>query len=341
MRDFNASWSCWSQLCLTIIAAKADLIKYMEQAWTTIAAAKIQVLKTVMMVCWIIPAHYTHVLDLMTHMGSWKTLFLHKHVWQQEVPDSKNSPFHSLLFQSCLNICLFYMHVKNILIQKFVTELVVAIAEVWQGHDAGWDYSHDQGAGGAFGKLQFPANLHSQDVTEQICWMDPETRPLKCWKGSFLHKQALQTSCKSILYFCRKKTEFSQKEELTRVSTLGPSLQMTYNVKENSQGVINLEQLDHVNPNAYGSSISDQATTSASDIHRSSSSPPSQLLRSSSLSNCSLILVGFLFLSWISTYEEDNQLLKTVVGHVWSQQWAELSITRLVRYMEWSCGWCD
>jgi hypothetical protein len=34
-------------------------------------------------------------------------------------------------------------------------------------------------------------------------------------------------------------------------------------------------------------------------------------------------------------------LLKTVVGHVWSQQWAELSITRLVRYMEWSCGWCD
>ncbi len=205
MRDFNASWSCWSQLCLTIIAAKADLIKYMEQAWTAIAAAKIQVLKTVMMVCWIIPAHYTHVLDLMTHMGSWKAFFLHKHVWQQEVPDSKNSPFHSLLFQSCLNICLFYMHVKNILIQKFVTELVVAIAEVWQGHDTRWDYSHDQGAGGAFGKLQFPANLHSQDVTEQICWMDPETRPLKCWKGSFLHKRALQTSCKSILYFCRKK----------------------------------------------------------------------------------------------------------------------------------------
>jgi hypothetical protein len=42
----------------------------MEQAWTAIAAAKIQVLKTVMMVCWIIPADYTHVLDLMTHMGS-------------------------------------------------------------------------------------------------------------------------------------------------------------------------------------------------------------------------------------------------------------------------------
>ncbi len=138
-----------------------------------------------------------------------------------------------------------------------------------------------------------------------------------------------------------KKTEFGQKEELTRVSTLGPSLQMTHNVKENSQGVINLEQLDHMNPNAYGSSISDQANTSASDIHRSSSSPPSQLLRSSSLSNCSLILLGFFFLSQISMYEEDHQLLKTVVGHVWSQQWAELSITRLVRYMEWSCGWCD
>jgi hypothetical protein len=42
----------------------------MEQAWTAIAAAKIQVLKTVMMVCWNIPAHYTHVLDLMTYMGS-------------------------------------------------------------------------------------------------------------------------------------------------------------------------------------------------------------------------------------------------------------------------------
>ncbi len=138
-----------------------------------------------------------------------------------------------------------------------------------------------------------------------------------------------------MLYFYRKKTEFSQKEELTRVSTLGPSLQMTHNVKENLQGVINLEQLDHMNPNAYGSSISDQATTSTSDIHRSSSSPPSQLLRSSSLSNCSLILLGFLFLSRISMYEEDHQLLKTVVGHVrpdselnsashdWSDTWSE------------------
>jgi hypothetical protein len=171
--------------------------------------------------------------------------------------------------------------------------------------------------------------------------MDPETRPLKCWKGSFFINKHCKHPARVYYISAEKKTEFSQKEELTRVSTLAPSLQMTHNVKENSQGVISLEQLDHVNPNAYGSSISDQATTSTSDIHRSSSSPPSQLLRSSSLSNCSLILVGFLFLSWISMYEEDHQLLKTVVGHVWSRQWAELSITWLVRYMEWSCGWCD
>jgi hypothetical protein len=47
----------------------------MEQAWTAIAAAKIQVLKTVMMVCWNIPAHYTHVLDLMTYMALEKPFF--------------------------------------------------------------------------------------------------------------------------------------------------------------------------------------------------------------------------------------------------------------------------
>ncbi|CAK9879264.1 unnamed protein product [Sphagnum jensenii] len=125
--------------------AKADLIKYMEQAWTAIAAAKIQVLKTVMM-----------KFD------------------RDMTPDG-------------------------------ITVMIKELEELL-------------------------ANFNSQQIS--------------------IVKMSLN-----------RYAEWIQKPDLSNVE------KMTHNVKENSQGVIKVEQLDHVNPNAYGSSISDQATTSVSDIH--------------------------------------------------------------------------